>query len=159
MPLAGRDVDDQTAGAHIKRVGQIAVIIVKVFFEMAAEADNGIGGMEMPMDWHNRPRLDGIQHPLRLVFRRIPEIHVHAKPRRCFRLSGEVVENVLIDYHVMIFILYRSAPLSHFPDAKRIGHLSRPFRGPNKAHLPDSRDAKRIKQRPHRFRVHIYGAR
>ena len=52
------------------------------------------------MDRHRRPRLDGIQHPLRLVFRAIAEVQIHAEAGRGFGLGGEGLEDLLGDNHV-----------------------------------------------------------
>lgn len=69
MLLTGRNVDNNTARAHVDGVSQFAVGVVEVFFEMAAEADDGFGGMEVTLDGHDCPGFDGIQHSPRIVFR------------------------------------------------------------------------------------------
>ena len=51
------------------------------------------------------PRLNGIQHPLRTVLRRIPEVEVHPQPRRRLRLGSKGIEGGVGDFHHFLLIL------------------------------------------------------
>ena len=51
--MAGGDVDEGAAGEHVDGFGQTAFLIVKVFFEMPAEADYRLGGGSVTMDGQN----------------------------------------------------------------------------------------------------------
>ena len=53
----------------------------------------------MPMDGQRAPRLNSIQHPLRTIRRRVPQIHIHPQPRRCLRLCGQVIQYCLRYLH------------------------------------------------------------
>jgi hypothetical protein len=44
---------------------------------MAAEADYRLGGGSVPMDGHNGAGLDGVQHALGAIGRRVPQIVIH----------------------------------------------------------------------------------
>lgn len=46
------------------------------------------------MDGHDCPGLDGIEHPLALVFRGVAEVEVLKKPGRGFGLGGQGVEDL-----------------------------------------------------------------
>ena len=75
--MAGGDVDEGAAGEHVDGFGQPATLIVEVFFEMTAEADDRFGGGSVPMDGQNCAGLDGIQHALGAIGRRVPQIVIH----------------------------------------------------------------------------------
>ncbi len=77
MPLAGGDVDEGAAGEHVDGFGQPPILVVEVFFKMAAEADYRLGGGSVPMDGHNGAGLDGVQHALGAIGRRVPQIVIH----------------------------------------------------------------------------------
>ena len=49
------------------------------------------------MNGHHISGFNGIEHPLRLVFRGIAEVEVNPQPRRGFGLGCEGIENKLID--------------------------------------------------------------
>ena len=117
MPLAGRDVDQRAAGVHVDGVGEMAGIVIEVLLEMPTEADDCLGGGPVPMNGQDRAGLDGVEHPLGLVRRGVPEIEVHPEPGRGLRLGGEVIQYVLVDSHtplaisrvLMISILFNSS--------------------------------------------------
>ena len=79
MPLAGGDVDEGTAGRHVNRRSLGTGIIVKVFDEVSSQAHHRLGGGPVPMDGQYRSRLDGVEHPLGLVGRAVPEVQVHRR--------------------------------------------------------------------------------
>ncbi len=54
----------------------------------------------MPMDGQHCPGLDGVQHPLGLVGRAVPQVQVHPKARRLLGLGGQGVKNMMVDYHI-----------------------------------------------------------
>lgn len=41
VPLAGGDVEDGDAGVHVNDFGEVAGVVVEVFFEVATNADDG----------------------------------------------------------------------------------------------------------------------
>ena len=104
MPLAGGDVDERTARDHVNGIGQPPLPVIEVLLEMPPQAHHRLGGGPMPMDGQHRPRLDGIEHPLRLILRRIPQVQVHPKTRRCLGLGGQGIEGMLVDDHTRDFI-------------------------------------------------------
>ena len=53
----------------------------------------------MPMDGQRRTRLDGVQHALGIIRRRLPQIHIHPQPRRRLRLCGQVIQYCLRYLH------------------------------------------------------------
>lgn len=77
VPLAGGDVDEGAAGEHVDGFGQPPLLIIEVFFEMPAEADYRLGGGPVPMDGQDRAGLDGVQHALGAIGRRVPQIVIH----------------------------------------------------------------------------------
>lgn len=81
MPLVGGDVDKGAARDHVNRSRLGSRIVVKVLHEMPPQADHCLRGRPVPMNGKNRSRLDGVEHSLGLVRRRIPEIQVHPETR------------------------------------------------------------------------------
>ena len=51
----------------------------------------------MSMDRQNGSGLQGIEHPLRLIVRRVAEVEVHSEPGRGLGLGGEIIEELLVD--------------------------------------------------------------
>lgn len=100
MPLSGGDIDERATGYHVDGVGQLTVDVIKVFLEMSTDAHNRLGCVPMPMDGQNRPRFDGIQHPLGLVIRGIPEVQVHPETRRFLGLGSQVIKGMLVNNHL-----------------------------------------------------------
>lgn len=45
----------------------------------------------MAVDGHHRARLEGVEHTLGMVFRRVAEVEVHPQPRGGFRLGGQLI--------------------------------------------------------------------
>lgn len=90
MVLAHGDVDSRGITSWDKEVttGFLAGVVVEDFLCTAAENYHVFTGLRMSMDWDDRSGLDGVQHPLGLVFRGIPEVVVLPKTRRCLCLSG-----------------------------------------------------------------------
>lgn len=101
MPLAGGDVNERAARDHVDHRGQGAGIVIEVLLEMSPQAHHRLGCSPMPMDGQHRPRLDGIEHPLRLILRRIPQVQVHPETRRCLGLGGQGIEGMLVDNYVL----------------------------------------------------------
>ncbi len=56
----------------------------------------------MSMHRHHRLRLNRVQHPLRPVLRRIPQIQIHPQPLRLLRLSGQLVKQYIINLHSIL---------------------------------------------------------
>ena len=78
MVLAHGDVDSRGVAARDKEVtaGFLADVVVEDFLCTAAEDYHVFAGLRVPMDWDNRSRLNGIQHPLGFIIRGIPEVVV-----------------------------------------------------------------------------------
>ena len=80
MPLADGDIegDDRAVGAEFDGVGTgVLEIIIELLHQTAAQAHHRLGRFSMPVDRQWRPRLDGVEHTLRLIVRRVPEIQIH----------------------------------------------------------------------------------
>lgn len=77
MPLTGGNVQNDAAWAHIDGLDQNTILVVEILLKMAADANNSLGRCVMSMDGHHGSGLNGIEHPLRLVFRGIAEVEVH----------------------------------------------------------------------------------
>ena len=99
MPLAGGDVQHIASRQHVHRLHLRARFVVQVLLEMAADAYDRLRRRSMPMHRHHGAGLNGVEHPLRLVFRRVAEIQVHTEAGRSFGLGGQGVECALIDCH------------------------------------------------------------
>ena len=93
-PLADGDIHRHAAGAgrQVDDLRHLAGIAVKDLPQPAPQAHHRLRRLPVPMDGQHRPRLQRIQHPLRAVGRRVPEIQVHPPARRGLRLGGEGVE-------------------------------------------------------------------
>lgn len=98
MVLAYGDMDGRGVAARDKEVtsGFFACVVVEDFLCAAAEDYHIFTGHGVPMDGDDRTGLDGIQHPLRLVFGRIAEVVVHPKTGRGLSLGGQLVKNSII---------------------------------------------------------------
>ncbi len=126
MPLAGGDVDEGAAGEHVDCFGQSPLLVVEVFLEMSAEADYRLGGGSVPMDGQNGAGLDGVQHALGAIGRRVPQIQLenctntftkrstknvcllqpfgagpvrHRRPHRCGRRPDQISERALAGHN------------------------------------------------------------
>ena len=99
VPLAGGDVEEEGAGGHVDDLRQASVGIVEVLLEVTAEADDRLGGGRVPMDGQDRARLDGVQHALGAIGRRIPQVQVHPQPRRRLRPRRQFVQGCIVDDH------------------------------------------------------------
>jgi len=102
VPLASGDVE-AIGGAvrgEVKDVRDNAVeFVVEDFTQMTTEADDGLGGFLMAMDGQDSAWLHGIEHALRLIVRRGPEVIVHPKAWRGLGLGSEIIENTLSYNH------------------------------------------------------------
>ena len=58
---------------------------------------------QMPMNRHHSPRLQSIEHPLRAIGRRIPQIQIHPQPRRSLSLSAKLVQNLFVNDHIKFY--------------------------------------------------------
>ena len=78
MVLAYGDVDGRSVASWYQEVtaGFFAGVVIEDFLCTAAEDYHVFAGLRMSMDWDVRSRLNGIQHPLGVVFRGIPEVVV-----------------------------------------------------------------------------------
>ena len=54
----------------------------------------------MPMDGHHRARLQGVEHTLALVGGGVTQVEVHPQARRGLGLSGQGIEELLVNKHV-----------------------------------------------------------
>ena len=99
VPLPGRDIQYRPARNHIDRLRQRTAVILEVLLEMPPHTDTRLRRETMTMDWHRRPRLNGVQHPLGLVLRRIPQIQVAPQTWIRFRQLSQIIEYLLINYH------------------------------------------------------------
>ena len=97
VPLTRWDIDESPARDHIDGIGQPALLVIEVFLEMPTQAHHRLGGGPVPMDGKHRSRLDGIQHPLGLILRRIPQVQVHPEARGCLGLGGQGMEGVFVN--------------------------------------------------------------
>ena len=70
MVLAHGDVDSRGITSWDKKVtaGFLAGVVVEDFLCTATEDDHLFAGLRMSMDGDDRSRLNGVQHPLGLVF-------------------------------------------------------------------------------------------
>ncbi len=80
MVLAHGDVDSRGITSWDQEVtsGFLAGVVVEHFLCTATEDNHVFAGLRVPMDWDDRAGLDGVQHPLRLIIRGIPEVEVLA---------------------------------------------------------------------------------
>ena len=80
MVLAYGDVDGRGVASWDQEVtaGFFACVVIEDFLCTAAEDYHVFAGLRVPMDWDNRSRLNGIQHPLGFIIRGIPEVVVLA---------------------------------------------------------------------------------
>ena len=111
MPLAGGDVNERAARDHVDHRGQGAGIVIEILLEMPPQAHHRLRCSPMPMDGQHRPRLDGIEHPLRLILRRIPQVQVHPETRRCLGLGGQGIEGMLVYDHTRV-LFFNNRPES-----------------------------------------------
>ena len=49
MPLAGGEVEDRAAGAHVYGGGEAAGVVIEVFFEVAPDAHDGHRAVGVPV--------------------------------------------------------------------------------------------------------------
>lgn len=101
MPLAGGDVQHIASRQHVHRLHLRARFVVQVLFEMAADAYDRLRRRSMPMHRHHGAGLDGVEHPLRLVFRRVAEIQVHTEAGRG---HGQGSKPVMEFYNLQRFV-------------------------------------------------------
>ena len=106
VPLPRRDVDERPARDHVDGLRHPPLGIVEVFHEMPPQAHHRLRRRPVPMDGQHRPRLDRVQHPLRLVRRRIPQVQIHPEPRRGLRLGGQGVKGCFVDDHTTKISIY-----------------------------------------------------
>jgi len=147
----GREFDGFNAGAGF---------VVKLFDQPAAENDYGFGGMPMPVNGQRAAGLDGIEHPLRLVLRRIAKVKIHPQPRRSLRLRSQIVKYFLSNLHIRSVMSNPAddRALSHLSATKGMIYLSRSFRGSVLADLREILFAKGMKRRPDSFRGTTHAA-
>ena len=80
MVLAHGHVDSRGITSWDKEVtsGFLAAVVIEHFLCAAAEDYHVFTGHGVPMNRDDRTGLNGVQHPLGLVFRGIPEVEVLA---------------------------------------------------------------------------------
>lgn len=102
MPAALLDHEhaQRAIGVEGDALGLAAGVIVEYPLDAPAQDHDGFGRAEMPVYGQHRPGLQRIQHPLRTVFGRVPQIQIHPQARRGLRLDGEVVQYGSVDYHI-----------------------------------------------------------
>ena len=69
-------ISSVVSGSYLVKAGLLAGVVVEDLLCAAAEDDHLFAGLRVPMDGDDRTRLDGVQHPLGVVFRGIPEVVV-----------------------------------------------------------------------------------
>ena len=74
---------------------------------LSTNNDNRLRAGTMPVDRHHSAGLQGIEHSLAIVFRRIPEVHSHSKPRVLFGIGGQIIKYLLI-YNLFESLLNQS---------------------------------------------------
>ena len=121
VPLPRRDVNERPARDHVDGLRHPPLGVVEVFHEMPPQAHHRLRRRPVPMDGQHRPRLDRIQHPLRLVRRRIPQVQIHPEPRRGLRPGGQGVKGLFVDDHKSLSFRAKSRnlPLCHFECQQR----------------------------------------
>ena len=117
VPLPRRDVDQRPAGDHVDGLRHPPLGVVEVFHEMPPQAHHRLRRRPVPMDGQHRPRLDRVQHPLRLIGRRIPQVQIHPKPRRLLRPGGQFIQYFLVDDHS--FLVNSSVNKNRFTESRR----------------------------------------
>ena len=100
LPYGDAEAADVATGFNEDSISQSAFVIVIEPFHLATEHYHGLGGVAVTVDGHHRARLQGVQHALALVIRRIAQVEVHPLPRRGFRLCRQGVEELLVDEHL-----------------------------------------------------------
>ena len=110
MPRAGRDIQrhDGAAGRKLDGLHRQAGDVVELFEYPPTEADHRLRRVGVPMDRNHGARLHGVQHPLRLIFRGVPQVQIHPKPRRFFRPCGQVIQQCLRYLHFSKDLRYSS---------------------------------------------------
>ena len=90
MVLAEGYVDGRagTAWSEEEPSGFIAEVVEEDLLRQAAEDDHILGGFVVPMDGDHRSRLDGIEHPLGGVVRRVAKVEVLAQAGGGLGLGG-----------------------------------------------------------------------
>ena len=91
VPLAFLYIQHNPTGYHIDGGGEVAVVIVEVFLEMAADADAGLAGAEVAVDGHRGAGFDGVEHALGVVLGAVAEVEVAAQAGRGLGLGGQGV--------------------------------------------------------------------
>ncbi len=99
MPLPSIDIQHDSTWHYVYSLQEITLFIIEILFKMPADLNHSLGTCMMPMNRQHRARLQGIQHSLRLVFSRIPQIQIHPKPGRYLGLSSQFVQNPFIYNH------------------------------------------------------------
>lgn len=102
MPLTYGDAEADEVGAWGHDVGGCDFLFVVVVdpLHLATEHYHGLGGVVVAVDGHHRAGLQGIQHALALVGGGVAQVEVHPQPRRSLSLSGQGVEEFLINQHL-----------------------------------------------------------
>lgn len=111
--MAGGDVQHIASRQHVHRLHLRARFVVQVLFEMAADAYDRLRRRSMAMHRHHGAGLDGVEHPLRLVFRRVAEIQVHAEAGRSFGLFRQIVQYLIVYYHIRSILKCCRHPSPH----------------------------------------------
>ena len=95
VPLSSRDID-QNIGTIRRKLNGIRAYTLQFIIELlhypTSHTDDSFRGLLVPMDSHGRTRLNGIQHPLRAIILRVPQVIVHPQPRRSLRLLSQTIQ-------------------------------------------------------------------
>ena len=69
MPLTCRDINSNAVRIRSTHplANDIALVVIKIFFQRAFDNNHGFGTIPMSMNRHNRPGLQRIQHPLAMI--------------------------------------------------------------------------------------------
>ena len=73
------------------RLGEIPHIVIEILHEPSPKAHHCLGAQTVPMNRQRTPRLDGIEHPLGPILRRISQIIIHPQPRRGLGREGKII--------------------------------------------------------------------
>ena len=79
MPLSLWDAEAADVAARFNEDGvrKLTFVVVIQPFHLATEHHYGLGSVLMAVDGHHRARLQGVQHALAMVIRRVAQVEVH----------------------------------------------------------------------------------
>lgn len=104
MPAGSLDVHCGAVGAggDGHDLVDIAVGIIEILARRASHDHDRLRGSQVPVDRQLCPGLQRIQHPLRIILRRVAQVVVHPQAGRSLCLRGEGVKELRVYHHVRI---------------------------------------------------------